>query len=52
MDAMNDALKHLNERKAAYKEQIASYNNYVDSAMSTLQRGKGYALPARNSART
>lgn len=41
MDAMNDALKHLNERKASYKEQIASYNNYVDSAMSTLQRGKG-----------
>jgi len=41
MDAMNDALKHLNERKAAYKEQITSYNNYVDSAMSTLQRGKG-----------
>ncbi|KAF8320672.1 hypothetical protein DL93DRAFT_2107201 [Clavulina sp. PMI_390] len=41
MDAMNDALKHLNERKAAYKDQIASYNNYVDSAMSTMQRGKG-----------
>lgn len=43
MDAMNDALKHLKERKAAYREQIASYNNYIDSAMSTMQRGKGYA---------
>lgn len=43
MDAMNDALKHLKERKAAYKEQITSYNNYIDGAMSTMQRGKGYA---------
>lgn len=43
---MNDALKHLKERKAAYREQIASYNNYIDSAMSTMQRGKGYVRPA------
>ena len=41
MDAMNQALKHLKERQASYKEQIASYNHYIDSAMNTMQKGKG-----------
>lgn len=41
MDAMNGALKHLKERKANYKEQISSYNNYIDTSMNTMQRGKG-----------
>lgn len=41
MDAMNEAVRHLKERRATYKEQITSYNNYIDQAMSTMQRGKG-----------
>lgn len=41
MDGMMDALKHLNERKKYFQEQIDSYHNYVEGAMATMQRGKG-----------
>ncbi|KAI6047200.1 ras GTPase-activating protein [Pisolithus marmoratus] len=48
MDSMMDALKHLNERKKYFQEQIDSYHNYVEAAMATMQRGKGkkrFVLP-------
>ncbi|KIK30671.1 hypothetical protein PISMIDRAFT_86433 [Pisolithus microcarpus 441] len=48
MDSMMDALKHLNERKKYFQEQIDSYHNYVEAAMTTMQRGKGkkrFVLP-------
>ncbi|KAF8332668.1 uncharacterized protein EI90DRAFT_683028 [Cantharellus anzutake] len=48
MEAMGDALKHLRERKQAFQEQISSYHSYIDSAMKTMQRGKGkkrFVLP-------
>jgi len=41
---MNDALKHLRDRKKYFEEQIDSYHNYVEAAMATMQRGKGYGL--------
>jgi Ras GTPase-activating-like protein IQGAP2/3 len=42
MGSMNDALKDLAERKKGYEEQIKSYNDYVESAMKTMQKsGKG-----------
>jgi RasGAP C-terminus len=44
MESMNDALKHLKERKKAYEEQIQSYHSYIDSAMNTMQRSKGCVL--------
>lgn len=40
MESMNGALRHLAERKKYFQEQIDSYNNYVDAAMNTMQRGK------------
>lgn len=48
MDSMMDALKHLNERKKYFQEQIDSYHDYVEAAMATMQRGKGkkrFVLP-------
>lgn len=39
--SMREALQHLRERKKAYEEQIKSYNDYVDMAMTTMQKGKG-----------
>jgi len=45
---MKSALKHLSERKKNYEEQINSYNNYVEGAMNTMQRGnqkKRFILP-------
>ena len=44
MESMNEALKHLADRKKYFEEQINSYHDYVDAAMSTMQRGKGYVL--------
>ncbi|TFK75932.1 hypothetical protein BDN72DRAFT_786097 [Pluteus cervinus] len=41
MVSMKEALKHLRERKNYFEEQISQYHNYVDSAMTTMQRGKG-----------
>ena len=37
---MNEALRHLTERKKYYEEQIKSYNDYVETAMNTMQKGK------------
>ncbi|KAG5646573.1 hypothetical protein DXG03_002876 [Asterophora parasitica] len=48
MASMNEALKHLAERKKSFVEQIDSYHNYVETAMNTMQRGKGkkrFVLP-------
>ena len=41
---MEEALKYLDERKRYFEEQINSYNNYVETAMHTMQRGKGYGI--------
>ena len=41
MESMNSALKHLAERKKSFEEQINSYQSFIDTSMSTLQRGKG-----------
>lgn len=41
MESMSEALRQLAERKKYFLEQIDSYNKYVESAMSTMQRGKG-----------
>jgi Ras GTPase-activating-like protein IQGAP2/3 len=38
---MEEALKYLDERKRFYEEQINSYHDYVEGAMSTMQRNKG-----------
>ena len=43
MESMNSALRHLAERKKYFEEQINSYHDYVEGAMNTMQRGKGYA---------
>ncbi|KIP08317.1 hypothetical protein PHLGIDRAFT_69492 [Phlebiopsis gigantea 11061_1 CR5-6] len=40
-ESMEEALKYLGERKKYYEEQINSYHNYVETAMHTMQRGKG-----------
>jgi Ras GTPase-activating-like protein IQGAP2/3 len=40
-DSMREALKHLKERRKQFEEQIKSYHDYVDQAMSTMQRSKG-----------
>ncbi|KAK7470669.1 iqgap-related protein [Stygiomarasmius scandens] len=48
MQSMNDALRHLAERKKHFEEQIDSYHSYVETAMNTMQRGKGkkrFVLP-------
>jgi Ras GTPase-activating-like protein IQGAP2/3 len=43
MKSMNGALTDLAERKKGYEEQIKSYNDYVESAMKTMQKsGKGW----------
>lgn len=43
-DSMVEALKHLNERKKYFQEQIDSYHSYVEAAMATMQRGKGCVM--------
>lgn len=41
MDGMTEGLTHLKERKKNFVEQIDSYHSYVETAMATMQRGKG-----------
>uniref|UniRef100_A0A0W0FJV3 Putative ras GTPase-activating protein n=1 Tax=Moniliophthora roreri TaxID=221103 RepID=A0A0W0FJV3_MONRR len=41
MQSMNEALKHLADRKKQFEEQINSYHDYVKQSMETMQRGKG-----------
>jgi Ras GTPase-activating-like protein IQGAP2/3 len=41
MQTMTEVLRHLAERKRHFEEQINQYNNYVKSAMETMQRGNG-----------
>lgn len=38
---MDEVLRQLAERKKHLEEQIDSYHNYVETAMSTMQKGKG-----------
>ncbi|THH32726.1 hypothetical protein EUX98_g1475 [Antrodiella citrinella] len=38
---LEEAMKDLQERKKHFEEQINSYHDYVETAMSTMQRGKG-----------
>ncbi|OBZ70404.1 Ras GTPase-activating-like protein rng2 [Grifola frondosa] len=40
-ESLEQSLKYLAERKKYFEEQIDSYHDYVESAMSTMQRGKG-----------
>ncbi|THH02790.1 hypothetical protein EW026_g172 [Hermanssonia centrifuga] len=40
-ESMEEALTDLAGRKKWFEEQITSYHNYVETAMSTMQRGKG-----------
>ena len=44
--SMTEALHQLSERKKFFEEQIKSYNNYVETSMNTMQKGKGYVDPA------
>lgn len=41
MESMSEALRQLADRKKYYMEQIESYHKYVETAMTTMQRGKG-----------
>ncbi|KAG8842212.1 hypothetical protein FRB96_005929 [Tulasnella sp. 330] len=41
LDGMTEGLTHLKERKKNFIEQIDSYHSYVETAMATMQRGKG-----------
>ena len=41
MQNMNEALRQLAERKKYIEEQLDSYHTVVDSAMNTMQKGKG-----------
>ncbi|KAH9482628.1 Ras GTPase-activating-like protein rng2 [Psilocybe cubensis] len=45
MESMNEALRQLAERKKYFEEQIDSYHNYVETAMNTMQKGKGKRRP-------
>lgn len=45
-DGLEESLKHLAERKKYFEEQIQQYHDYVETAMNTMQRGKGYSDPS------
>jgi len=49
MESMNEALRQLAERKKFFEEQLDSYHNYVETAMNTMQKGKGYDSPTLGS---
>ena len=40
MESMNEALRQLAQRKKYLEEQINSYVSYVETSMSTMQKGK------------
>ncbi|KAJ3515338.1 hypothetical protein NLJ89_g1823 [Agrocybe chaxingu] len=44
MTSMNEALHELAERKKYFEEQLDSYRVVVETAMNTMQRGKGEIL--------
>jgi Ras GTPase-activating-like protein IQGAP2/3 len=48
IENMHAALNHLAERKKYFEEQINSYHNYVEAAMNTMQRAKGYVAKYSN----
>jgi Ras GTPase-activating-like protein IQGAP2/3 len=39
MESMNDALRHLAERRKELQDKIDSYHEYVDNTMGTMQKG-------------
>lgn len=41
MESMNEALRQLAQRKKYLLEQIDSYHSFVETSMSTMQKGKG-----------
>ncbi|KAI0796795.1 hypothetical protein C8Q75DRAFT_710102 [Abortiporus biennis] len=41
-ETMQETLKAVAARRKRFEEQIDSYNNYVETAMANMQRGKGY----------
>lgn len=41
-ESLEEALKDLSATKKHFEDQIDSYHSYVETAMSTMQRGKGY----------
>lgn len=43
-ESMLETLQKLEERKKYFEEQINDYHNYVETAMSTMQRGKRCAI--------
>ncbi|TCD70814.1 hypothetical protein EIP91_001504 [Steccherinum ochraceum] len=43
-EGLQDAMKDLDDRKKNFEEQINSYHNYVETAMNTMQRGKGHVM--------
>ncbi|KAF9055294.1 hypothetical protein BDZ89DRAFT_1087964 [Hymenopellis radicata] len=48
MQNMHEALRQLAERKAHFEDQLQKYNDYVKTAMETMQKGKGkqrFTLP-------
>ena len=44
-ESLEESLKHLAERKKYFEEQIRQYHDYVETAMNTMQRGKGCVAP-------
>ncbi|OCH90975.1 hypothetical protein OBBRIDRAFT_729743 [Obba rivulosa] len=40
-ESLEEALQSLAQQKRGFEEQIESYNNYVETALETMQRGKG-----------
>lgn len=44
MENMNEALRQLALRKKHLEERINSYVNYVETSMSTMQKGKACVL--------
>ncbi|KAF8165362.1 IQ domain-containing protein-containing RasGAP [Crassisporium funariophilum] len=48
MESMNEVLLQLTQRKKYFEEQIDYFHNYMETAMNTMQRGKGkkrFVLP-------
>lgn len=41
MQNMHEALRQLAERKTHFEDQLQKYNDYVKTAMETMQKGKG-----------
>lgn len=42
--SLDEALRYLAQRKKDFEDQINSYHSYVETAMNTMQRGKGFVF--------